>query len=97
MDWAELVKFYVEIGILGLCGVLTVMIAYLGFKRSRDDNKNKDKRLEKNQDKSDDRFDTMLKLIQEQNKAFQEQQLKNNELLINNIVQGVTSHEMPIE
>ena len=92
MDWAELVKFYVEIGILGLCGVLTVMIAYLGFKRSRDDNKNKDKRLEKNQDKSDDRFDTMLKLIQEQNKAFQEQQLKNNELLINNIVQGVTSH-----
>ena len=92
MDWAELVKFYVEIGILGLCGVLTVMIAYLGFKRSREDNKDKDKRLEKNQDKSDDRFDTMLKLIQEQNKAFQEQQLKNNELLINNIVQGVTSH-----
>ena len=92
MDWAELVKFYVEIGILGLCGVLTVMIAYLGVKRSREDNKDKDKRLEKNQDKSDDRFDTMLKLIQEQNKAFQEQQLKNNELLINNIVQGVTSH-----
>lgn len=92
MDWAELVKFYVEIGILGLCGVLTVMIAYLGFKRSREDNKDKDKRLEKNQDKSDDRFDTMLKLIQEQNKVFQEQQLKNNELLINNIVQGVTSH-----
>ena len=47
MDWAELVKFYVEIGILGLCGVLTVMIAYLGFKRSQDDNKKKDKRLEK--------------------------------------------------
>ena len=92
MSWAELVKVYVEIGILGLCGVLTVMIAYLGFKRSRDDNKNKDKRLEKNQDKSDDRFDTMLKLIQEQNKAFQEQQLKNNEMLINSIVQGVTSH-----
>ena len=47
------------------------MIAYLCFKRSREDNKDKDKRLEKNQDKSDDRFDTMLKLIQEQNKAFQ--------------------------
>ena len=44
MDWAELVKFYVEIGILGLCGVLTVMIAYLGFKRSREDNKDKDKK-----------------------------------------------------
>ena len=92
MEWAELAKIYVEIGILGLCGVLTVLIAYLGFKRSREDNKSKDKRLAENQGKLDDRFDNMLKMIQEQNKAFQEQQLKNNELLINNIVQGVTSH-----
>lgn len=92
MNWAELAKIYVEIGILGLCGILTVMIAYLGFKRSKEDNKNKDKRLENNQDKLDDRFDAMLKMIQEQNHAFQEQQLKNNEILINNIVQGVTNH-----
>ena len=92
MSWAELVKVYVEIGILGLCGILTVLIAYLGFKRSKEDNKSKDKRLSKNQDKLDDRFDTMLKMIQEQNRAFQEQQLKNNEMLINNIVQGVTNH-----
>ena len=92
MEWAELAKIYVEIGILGLCGILTVMIAYLGFKRSKEDNKNKDKRLEDNQDKLDNRFDTMLKMIQEQNQAFQEQQLKNNEMLINNIVQGVTNH-----
>ena len=92
MEWAELAKVYVEIGILGLCGILTVMIAYLGFKRSKEDNKNKDKRLENNQDKLDNRFDTMLKMIQEQNQAFQEQQLKNNEMLINNIVQGVTNH-----
>ena len=92
MEWAELAKVYVEIGILGLCGILTVMIAYLGFKRSKEDNKNKDKKLEDNQDKLDNRFDTMLKMIQEQNQAFQEQQLKNNEMLINNIVQGVTNH-----
>ena len=92
MDWAELVKVYVEIGILGLCGVLTVMIGYLGFKRAQEDNKNKDNRLEKNQDKSDNRFDSMLTLIQEQNRVFQEQQLKNNEMLINSIVQGVTNH-----
>ena len=92
MGWAELVKVYVEIGILGLCAILTVMIAYLGFKRSQEDNKTKDEKLEKNQDKLDDRFDAMLKIIQEQNRAFQEQQLKNNEILINNIVQGVTSH-----
>ena len=92
MDWAELIKVYVEIGILGLCGILTVMIAYLGFKRSREDNKSKDERLEKTQDKSNERFDTMLKMIQEQNRTFQEQQLKNNEMLINSIVQGVTNH-----
>ena len=92
MEWAELAKIYVEIGILGLCGVLTVLIAYLGFKRSREDNKSKDKRLAENQGKLDDRFDNMLKMIQEQNRVFQEQQLKNNEMLINNIVQGVTSH-----
>ena len=92
MDWAELVKVYVEIGILGLCGLLTVMIAYLSFKRAGEDNKNKDKRLKNSQDKLDDRFDAMLKIIQEQNHAFQEQQLKNNEILINNIVQGVTNH-----
>ena len=92
MSWAELIKFYVEIGILGLCGVLTVAIAYLGFKRSQESNQNKSKKLKENQDKLDDRFDAMLKIIQEQNKAFQEQQLKNNEILINSIVQGVTNH-----
>ena len=48
MNWAEIVKIYVEIGILGLCGVLTIMIAYFGFKRSQEDNKHKDKKLEKN-------------------------------------------------
>ena len=68
------------------------MIAYLGFKRSHEDNKYKDKRLEKDKDKLDDRFDAMLQLIQEQNKTFQEQQMKNNEMLINSIVQGVTNH-----
>lgn len=68
------------------------MIAYLGFKRSHEDNKDKDKRLEKDKDKLDDRFDAMLQLIQEQNRTFQEQQMKNNEMLINSIVQGVTNH-----
>ena len=92
MEWAELAKVYAEIGIFGLCSILTVMIAYLGFKRSHEDNKYKDKRLEKDKDKLDDRFDAMLQLIQEQNKTFQEQQMKNNEMLINSIVQGVTNH-----
>ena len=92
MSWAELVKVYVEIGILGLCGILTIMIAYLGFKRSQESNKSKDKSLKDNHDKLDDRFDAMLKIIQEQNRTFQEQQLKNNEMLINSIVQGVTNH-----
>ena len=68
------------------------MIAYLGFKRSHEDNKDKDKRLDRDKEKLDNRFDDMLKLIQQQNQTFQEQQLKNNEMLINSIIQGVTNH-----
>ena len=75
-----------------MCSILTVMIAYLGFKRSHEDNKDKDRRLDKDKEKLDNRFDDMLKLIQQQNQTFQEQQLKNNEMLINSIIQGVTNH-----
>lgn len=92
MEWAEAVKIYLEIGILGMCGVLTVIMAYLSFKRNREDLDNKDTRLDKDKDKLDARFDNMLAIIQEQNKTFQQQQLKNNEMLINNIIQGVTNH-----
>lgn len=99
MEWLEVSKTYIEIGILGLCAILTVSIAWLSFKRGNQKSDEKDKRIDKKddiyvQDKHnlEDKFNTMIELLQKQNLEYQEQQAKNTELLIQSIIQGVTSH-----
>ena len=60
MEFSSIVKAYIEIGILGLCGCVVIFITILNFFR----NKKHDEEQDKNNDK---RFDDMLSLIQEQN------------------------------
>ena len=47
MEFLTVIKSYVEIGVLGLCAVLTVTIAWLYFKKSQEKSDEKDKRIDK--------------------------------------------------
>ena len=89
MEFLTVIKSYVEIGVLGLCAVLTVTIAWLYFKKSQEKSDEKDKRIDKKDNiyvedrhNLEDKFDKMLNLIQKQNQEYQEQQAKNTEILM---------------
>ena len=90
MEAAEVGKMYLELGVLGLCAVFTIVIAFLYLKEHL-------KRSGKVQDKQDKYFNTLLETLLEQNKS-------NNELIVNqltelshNIVKGVTTHTLSSE
>lgn len=92
MNFTDILKAYLEIGILGLSGCLLVYLTYLNFKNNNNRLDNKEKVINKKDDKNEDRLDVLLKLIEEQNRNYQEQQLKNTETLINGVVNGVINH-----
>lgn len=90
MEFSSIVKAYIEIGILGLCGCAVVFITILNYFRN--------KKHSEEQDKSNDkRFDDMLSLIQEQNQKNFEQNNKNYELLMNKLMSGVSPHTLTAE
>lgn len=90
MDFVSVYKAYIEIGILGLCGIIVVLITWLNFKR----NQEREKNSEKNED---ERFNQMLNTLQEQNKQYQEQSNKNYELLMQKLISGVSPHTLSAE
>lgn len=96
MNFADILKAYLEIGVLGLSGCLIIYLTYLNFKKAHDkDIKNddkKDERLDKKDDALEKRFDAMLELMQKQNQDYQDQNAKNIEILINNIINGIVNH-----
>ena len=92
MEWAELVKMYIEIGVLGLCAILVIAMVWLNFKRTNKKDDEKDNKLDKRNDNLEKKFNEMLQLMQQQNQDYQEQQTKNTELLIQSIINGVTNH-----
>lgn len=99
MEWLEASKAYLELGALGLCTIFTVTIAWMYFKHNTQQDSEKDKQIDKKDDiyvsdkhSLEDKFNTMIELLQKQNQDYQDQQAKNTEMLIQNIVNGVTSH-----
>lgn len=93
MDFSQALQAYMEVGFLGLCGVLICVMFYLFVKRShqkedeKDDNsKSKDKFIQ-------DGFKSMIDLmterfdkLDERQHTQQEQILENNKILLNAII-----------
>lgn len=85
MELLEISKIYIELGILGVCGVLVIAIAWLSFKKICDSNAKNNERLDEDRNKLNERYDKMMEL-------YQQQQAKNMEILTNKIIQGITNH-----
>lgn len=93
MDFSQALQAYMDVGFLGLCGVLICVMFYLFVKRShqkedeKDDNsKSKDKFIQ-------DGFKSMIDLmterfdkLDERQHTQQEQILENNKILLNAII-----------
>lgn len=89
MEWLEASKAYLEIGILGLCAILVVSMAWFYFKRTQTDADKKDKKIDNKDKVIEDKYASMFELLQNQLKEYQEQQAKNMELLIQTVLNGV--------
>ena len=96
MNFVDILKSYLEVGLLGLSGSVIIYLAYITIKRNNSkeikDSNSKDKRIDKKDSALEKRFDSILELLQQQNQIYQDQQIKNTETLINGIVNGILNH-----
>lgn len=90
--FAEIISAYSEVGILGLCAVLMIIMFYKSFKHQQD-NQDKDKEVVNKKDKYlQDSHEELLKTIQKQNDELVNQMAKNNEIIMSKFVDKVTTH-----
>lgn len=106
MEAAEIIKAYTELGVLGLCAVMMIIMFWQNFKRShkKDDYKDekidkKDSEIAKLTDSINDKFAKMLDLLQKQNDEYRINQQKQieeenarNQQIIDKVINGVITH-----
>lgn len=106
MEFANIVKAYLEIGFLGLCAVAVIWtffhLMYKNKNKEGDDAKkleDKDNYILKTSENLSNKLDKLMEIVQNQNRDFLEKQAQyieaeqqRNEQLINQIINGVTSH-----
>lgn len=105
-EFAGVISAYSELGILGLIAVLMIVIFIRMFKNNETQQKEKDNYLQQKdaqiKEQTDDvskKLTDMLDIMKKQNEEYHENQLKmieeerkRNEMLIERIVSGVTTH-----
>ena len=90
MEFAEVSKVYLEVGILGLCAIFTIIISFLYLKEHLN-------RSNKNNDKQNEWYTSLLNTLIEQNKQNNEVITKELSDLAHSIVNGVTTHTLSSE
>lgn len=97
VGFLDLVKPYLEVGVLGLAAIFLVLFAILALRRFIEREKELIDNTNKHSNKSDARCDEMFKTVIEQNQQNQlllQQQLQE---LTKHIINGVTTHTISAE
>ena len=99
MNFPEVLKAFLEVGILGLCAIMMIIIFYENHKRSHQTDDEKNKLIVDNYNKIEDMLNGLTQNIQNQNNKLLERQEihfeKESERanqLIQAIITGVTQH-----
>ena len=92
MENPGIISAYAEIGILGLCAVMMIILFYKSFKQEHKTHDRESDRVDKQTQMTQNQYAEMLKMIQDQQKEFMQQQMKQNEALLETIVDKVTTH-----
>lgn len=99
MEFAEVLKAYLEVGMLGICAIMMIVLFYQNHKHNQNRDVEKDKWIKENNGNINKKLDTMIDTIQKQNdilienqeKHFQEQLNQSNQL-VTAIINGITRH-----
>lgn len=92
MEFTNVISAYTEIGVLGLCAVLMIILFYRSFKKHEDDSIKKDERIDHKDQFTETNYTSMMQMFQDQQKQFLDQQMKQNEMMLNAFVDKVTTH-----
>lgn len=92
MDLHSMLNIYGEFGLLVLCGIVIIYLFVQEHKRRNNKDDEKDRKIEHKDEVLEDKFNALIDLLQKQNAEYQEQQAKNTEFLIQNIINGITNH-----
>lgn len=92
MTFSEILKSFLEVGILGLCAIMMIIIFYENHKRSHIVDDEKNKLFRDNFTSLNNKIDNMVNNITTQNNRFIDFQEKQSDKLINAIIHGVINH-----
>lgn len=92
IEFANVLKAFLEVGLLGLCAVMMIIIFYANHKRSHKVDDDKNKLITDNFKNMNTKMDNMVTNITEQNNKFMEFQAKQSDKLIDAIIYGVVNH-----
>jgi len=92
MSFAEVVKAFLEIGILGVCAVLMIVTYYENHKRSHKIDDDKNELIATSFKDLNNKIDTMVNTITAQNNRLIEAQEKQSDKLITAVISGVVNH-----
>lgn len=101
MEFADVFRAYLEVGMLGLCAILMIVLFYQNYQHNKKVEDDKTKKMDKQNDNMEQRFDKKDQINEDRYDKlldmFQQQLQKNNEMLltqINNLAgPHVLSHE----
>lgn len=104
MASAEVIKLYLEVGVLGLCAILMIVIFYENHKRSHVTDDKKNELITTQFKQINDKIDGLVTNLQEQNNNFIKLQEKHYEEekersyeLVTAIINGVVNHVPSVE
>lgn len=97
VGFLDLIKPYLEVGVLGLAAIFLVFFAILALKRFIDREKELIDTTNNHSNKSDARCDEMFKTVIEQNQKNQELLQQQLQELTKHIINGVTTHTISAE
>lgn len=103
-EFTEVLKAFLEVGMLGLCAIMMIIIFYENHKRSNETDDNKNKFFAEQFNKLNEKMDTAYNKMQSQNDRFMELQEQHfadqriqNATLVDAIIHGITNHVPSVE
>lgn len=92
MEFADIVKAYLEVGVLGLCAITIIYLVIINYKRNNTRNDKDQDRIDKKDEFLNNKLDLMIENSQKQSELLLHTIAENNNMLLTKVVREVTSH-----
>lgn len=92
MEFAEVIKAYAEVGVLGLCAVLMLILFYKSYNRHTDREKKESERVDQSNNLIQEQQSSMLKSLQEQQQKMFQLQFEQTKAMMEGFVKEVCTH-----